>query len=53
MCLLFAGGLLNALWMVLIAVWVLAERTLSWGSRIARLTAAGLISWGSIALALR
>jgi len=52
MCLAFVGGLMNVAWMVIIALWVLAEKTLPWGSRMARLTAAGLVAWGSISLAI-
>jgi predicted metal-binding membrane protein len=52
MCLLFVVGVMNILWIAVIAVLVLAEKTLPWGLRIARVTAVGLIGWGSVALAL-
>jgi predicted metal-binding membrane protein len=52
MCLLFVVGVMNFLAIALIAVWVLAEKTLASGLRIARATAVGLIGWGSVALAL-
>src|ERR1700738_2863708 len=32
MCLSFVGGLMNTLWMAVVALWVLAEKTLPWGS---------------------
>ena len=52
MCLLFVVGVMNLFWIAAITVWVLAEKTLPWGLRIARVTAVGLIGWGSIALAI-
>lgn len=52
MCLLFVGGLMNILWPAVISLWVLAEKTLPWGSGIARLAGAGLIAWGSVSLAI-
>jgi predicted metal-binding membrane protein len=51
MCLLFVVGVMNILWIAVIAVWVLAEKTLPWGVRLARVTAVALIGWGSVALA--
>jgi predicted metal-binding membrane protein len=52
MCLLFVVGVMNMFWIAVIAVWVLAEKTLPWGVRLARITAVGLIGWGSVALAI-
>jgi predicted metal-binding membrane protein len=52
MCLLFVVGVMNIIWIAAIAVWVLAEKTLPWGVRLARVTAVGLIGWGSIAIAV-
>lgn len=52
MALLFVAGAMNAFWMAAIALWVLAEKNLRWGGRIARLGGAGLVAWGSVALAL-
>lgn len=52
MCLLFVGGVMNVLWIAAIAIWVLAEKTLPSGLRIARVAGVGLIGWGSIALVL-
>jgi predicted metal-binding membrane protein len=51
MCLLFVVGVMNIVWIAAITIWVLAEKTLPWGLRLARLTAVGLIGWGSVALA--
>jgi predicted metal-binding membrane protein len=52
MCLLFVVGVMNMLWIAVIAVLVLAEKTLPWGVRLARVTAVGLIGWGSVAIAV-
>ncbi len=52
MCLLFVVGEMNMVWIAVIAVWVLAEKTLPWGVRLARVTAVGLIGWGSVAIAM-
>jgi predicted metal-binding membrane protein len=52
MCLLFVVGVMNIFWIAAIAVCVLAEKTLPLGVRLARLTAVGLMGWGSVALAI-
>ena len=52
MCLLFVVGVMSIVWIAAIAVWVLAEKTLPWGVRLARVTAVGLIGWGSVAIAM-
>jgi predicted metal-binding membrane protein len=52
MSLLLLCCLMNVLWMAVISLWVLAEKTLPWGNRIARLTGAGLVAWGSFSLAI-
>jgi predicted metal-binding membrane protein len=52
MCLLFVVGVMNIVWIAAIAVLVLAEKTLPWGVRLARVTAVGLIGWGSVAIAI-
>jgi predicted metal-binding membrane protein len=52
MCLLFVGGIMNVLWMAVITLWMLAERTLPWGASLARATAVGLIVWGTVATAM-
>ena len=46
MGLLFVSGLMNMLWIAAITIWVLAERTLRWGGRLAWLGAAGLVAAG-------
>lgn len=50
MGLLFVGGLMNVWWVAVLALLVLAEKTLRWGSRMTRFTGAALIAWGSISL---
>ena len=52
MCLLFVVGVMNIFWIAAIAVLVLAEKTLPWGLRIARIAAVGLIGWGGVALTI-
>ena len=52
MSLLFVGGLMNVAWAAAIAIWVLAEKTLPWGGRIARLGAVCLIAGGISALGI-
>ncbi len=52
MCLLFVVGIMNLFWIAAITVWVLAEKTLPWGLRLARVTAVALIGWGSVAIAM-
>jgi len=42
---------MNVAWMAAIAVGVLAEKLLPWGTVLARLAGAGLIAWGIISLA--
>ena len=51
MCLLFVVGVMNIFWIAAITVCVLAEKTLPRGLLVARVTAVGLIGWGSFALA--
>jgi len=52
MCLLFVVGVMNIFWIAAIAALVLAEKTLPWGLRIARIAAVGLIGWGGVALTI-
>ena len=52
MGLLFVGGLMSIPWVAAIAVWVLAEKTLPWGGRVARLGGAGLMAAGAVAFAI-
>ncbi|MGA9721821.1 MAG: DUF2182 domain-containing protein [Candidatus Binatus sp.] len=51
MCLLFVVGVMNIFWIAAITICVLAEKTLPRGLLVARVTAVGLIGWGSVALA--
>jgi predicted metal-binding membrane protein len=51
MCLLFVVGVMNTFWIAAITICVLAEKTLPRGLLVARVTAVGLIGWGSVALA--
>jgi predicted metal-binding membrane protein len=52
MCLLFVAGVMNIFWIAAITICVFAEKTLPSGLLIARVTAVGLIGWGSVALAV-
>jgi predicted metal-binding membrane protein len=52
MTLLFVAGVMNLLWIAVIALWVGAEKLLPRGERIARLAGGGLLVWGSILFAL-
>lgn len=52
MCLLFVVGVMNIFWIAAITICVLAEKTLPWSLLVARVTAVGLIGWGSVALAI-
>jgi len=52
MALLFVVGVMSWLWIVAIAVWVLAEKLLPWGTRMARIGAIGLVGWGGWLLTL-
>jgi len=51
MCLLFVGGLMNVAWPAAISLWVVAEKTLPFGSGIARLGGAGLLLWAAVPVA--
>lgn len=46
MLLLFAGGIMNLLWIAGLALFVLAEKLAPWGSWIGRAAGAGLVAWG-------
>lgn len=50
MALLFVGGVMNLLWIVPVALFVLAEKCLPGGERIAKAGGALLIGWGAAAL---
>ena len=46
MCLLFVGGVMNLLWVALIAAFVLFEKILPAGHRLGRLAGITLLAWG-------
>ncbi len=52
MALLFVAGVMSYVWMVAIALWIIAEKLLPSGARMARFAAVGLIGWGGVILAL-
>ena len=54
MALLFAGGLMNVLWVAALAFLILLEKTIPWGGRLSWATGAALVAWGggTIAAAL-
>jgi predicted metal-binding membrane protein len=51
MGLLFVVGVMNVLWVALLAAWVFAEKTFTWGGRLAAAGGVLLIVWGAAALA--
>jgi predicted metal-binding membrane protein len=46
MCLLFAGGVMNPVWIVAIAVYVLLEKVVPHGAAVTRLAGLALIGGG-------
>lgn len=46
MALLFVGGIMNLWWIVGLALWVIVEKALPGGARLARIGGAGLALWG-------
>lgn len=46
MAVLFVGGIMNLVWIAILAGWVLLERLLPAGDRLSRLVGLGLIAWG-------
>jgi predicted metal-binding membrane protein len=52
MALMFVAGATSYPWMVAIAAWVLAEKSLPWGTSLPRVAAVGLLGWGGVLLAL-
>jgi predicted metal-binding membrane protein len=52
MTLMFVAGVMSYPWMVAIAAWVLAEKTLPWGASLPRVAAVGLLGWGALLLVL-
>ena len=43
---------MNLVWIAVTAVWSSPERRSPWDVRLARVTAVGLIGWGSVAIAM-
>jgi len=52
MALLFVAGVMSYIWMIAITLWIIAEKFLPSGARLARFAAVGLIGWGGVILAL-
>ena len=50
MLLLFVGGVMNLLWIVGLALFVLVEKTVSGGHWLSRVAGAALIAWGGVTL---
>ena len=48
MCLLFVAGVMNPIWIVGIALYVLVEKVMPHGEAITRLVGAGLVVWGGM-----
>jgi predicted metal-binding membrane protein len=51
MTVLFVTGIMNLIWIAILAIWVLLERLLPHGDRLSRVVGLGLIGWGSWVLA--
>lgn len=50
MGLLFVVGVMNYAWIALLAAWVAAEKSLSWGGALASAAGVGFIIWGGFKL---
>ena len=48
---LFVFGVMNMVWMAALALWVLAEKALPWGGRLATAAGIALIAWGGVTFA--
>jgi len=48
MCLLFVLGVMNTIWIAIIAVYVLLEKVAPWGEALTRLFGTALILWGGV-----
>jgi len=46
MALLFVGGVMNLLWVAVVAAFALVEKLAPQGLRVARIAGLGLITWG-------
>jgi len=51
MALLLVVGVMNAVWIAMLTLWVLAEKTLPGGGDLARVAGLGMIGWGTLSLA--
>jgi predicted metal-binding membrane protein len=51
MAVLFVSGIMNLVWIAILAVWVLLERLLPRGDQLSRVVGLGLIAWGAWVLA--
>ena len=47
---LFVFGVMNYVWIVVLAAWIAAEKSLSWGSALASAAGIGFIIWGGLKL---
>ena len=52
MVLLFVGGIMNVLWIAVLAVSVLLEKITPWGPAFAKTTGMVLLAWGAATLAV-
>ena len=52
MALLFVGGIMNVLWIAVLAIFVLLEKVVSYGSWLTRATGIVLLAWGVATLAV-
>ena len=47
---LFVAGVMNYVWVALLALWIAAEKSLSWGGALAAVAGIGFIIWGGLKL---
>ena len=52
MLLLFVGGVMNLLWIAVLAGFVLIEKLLPWGRKIGRVAGAAMVLAGAVLVAL-
>jgi predicted metal-binding membrane protein len=50
MGILFVVGVMSVAWIVVIALWIAAEKAVPWGSALAALAGVSLIGWGGVTL---
>ena len=51
MCVLFVVGVMNLIWVIAIAIFVLIEKVGPWGTAVARVAGAAMIATGAYILA--